>query len=76
MASNKRVGIDIGTKAKDLFCGYNPIGNTAEFFCRGSQIELEPDGGKNTVTTYCWCCTFWRGVAVGGVLGLIVGALL
>lgn len=62
---------------KKVFCGFNVIGDFAERVCRGAEIKLDTDADNpNTCTTYCWCCTFWRGVAVGACVGLVFGYLV
>lgn len=43
------------TFIKKLLCGFNPIGAFAELVA-GKAKE-------------CWCCSFWRGVLFGAVVG-------
>lgn len=67
------------SKLKTFFCGWNAVGAFSEFCVRAiapAEIELEPEEGEKTVKTYCWCCALWRGILIGGVAGLVVGALL
>ena len=60
---------------KKLLCGFNPIGDFADWVNRGTDTELpvtKADLKTGRVVTRCWCCTFWRGV----LLGLVTGAWL
>lgn len=61
---------------KRIFCGFNPIGDFADFCCRGAEIKIPSDDDTSECTTYCWCCCFWRGFAVGAVFGFLVGVLI
>ena len=71
MSFKQRLGIDISAKAKTVFCGYNPVGDFAALCCKGAEITID-----EPTETVCWCCAFWRGVLVGGVVGVLTGALI
>ena len=62
MSKRGSVEVEDDGVLKNTFCGFNPLGDFADRVCRGAEIELETDDGEHTVTTYCWCCCFWRGV--------------
>ena len=56
-----------------------PVGkftHWASTVVKSPDVEIEVEKGKSTVTTLCPCCVFWRGVLVGGLLGLLVGSVL
>lgn len=66
-------------KLKKLFCyTTTPLGKLSEAIVKfGISAELTIDTRQmDELKTYCWCCALWRGIALGGILGLIVGALL
>lgn len=75
---SKRGGVEVQEDGflKNFFCGFNVVGDFADLVCRGAEIQLESDNGKDVCTTYCWCCCFWRGVLLGGVVGLVVGLVV
>lgn len=63
---------------KRLLCGWNKIGDFADWVNRGTEIQypVTPlDAGRGFIETRCWCCTFWRGVVIGGLLGVVAAGL-
>lgn len=63
-------------KLKRWFCGFNYIGAVADWATRGTEQQLQGELDKGyVVDTRCWCCTFWRGIAIGGTIGLLAGLL-
>lgn len=64
---------------KRLLCGFNWIGDFAEFVNKGTDINvnLTPnDRTKGFITTKCWCCTFWRGIVLGLIVGFLSGFIV
>lgn len=61
---------------KRLLCGYNVLGDFADFACRGTETRMVVKEGEPTIEIRCWCCTFWRGVVIGGLLGVCTGLLV
>lgn len=79
--NTKRHGVEVNKSDKEhilkrIFCGYNPVGDLAEFINRGAEIDIDVEPGEKSVRTLCWCCTFWRGVLFGAIIGLLVGSWL
>lgn len=67
------------SKLKELMCyDTSPIGKLSEALVKaGVSAEIEVDvAGVDKFKTYCWCCALWRGVAVGAIIGFIVGVVL
>lgn len=67
------------SKLKEIFCyDTSPIGKFSEFVVKAVvSAEITVDTKEvDEFKTYCWCCALWRGVLLGGVLGLVVGAIL
>lgn len=66
-------------KLKELFCyDTSPIGKLSEAIAKAvvsSEITIDTKN-IDEIKTYCWCCTLWRGIAVGAVIGFIVGVLV
>lgn len=66
-------------KLKRLFCyDTSIIGKLSEALVKiGISAEITIDTRQlDEVKTYCWCCALWRGVALGAVVGFLVGVLL
>lgn len=64
---------------KRLLCGFNPIGDFADFVCRGTDMQYDltkTDIKNKTVSVRCWCCTFWRGVVIGVAATLLVSGVV
>lgn len=63
-------------KLKEFFCSdASPVGKLSEFMAKAvisAEVTIDTTD-INEIKTYCWCCTLWRGVLVGTVLGFIVG---
>lgn len=66
-------------KLKEFFCSdTSPVGKLSEFMAKAvisAEVTIDTTD-TNEIKTYCWCCTLWRGVLVGAVLGFIVGVLV
>lgn len=43
---------------------------------KSPDMEVPVEPGAKTVKVLCPCCVFWRGVLVGGLLGLLVGVVM
>lgn len=67
------------SKLKEVFCyDSSPIGKLSEFIAKAvisSEITVDTKG-VDEFKTYCWCCTLWRGIAVGLIVGISIGAML
>lgn len=67
------------SKLKEVFCyADKPLGKFSEWVVKaGVSAEITIDT-KDTdkIITYCWCCALWRGIALGGLVGFIVGVLI
>ena len=77
MSIKTKFGVRMGA-LKDVFCGDNLVGDFTEWCCtvvKKPEVEVLPDEADGRYTTLCWCCTFWRGVLVGGLAGVIVGVI-
>lgn len=67
------------SKLKEVFCyDTSPIGKFSEMIVKAViSAEITVDTKDvDKFTTYCWCCALWRGIALGGVVGFIVGGIL
>lgn len=56
-----------------------PLGKFTEWAStaiKSPDVEIPVQPGQKFVKTLCPCCVFWRGVLVGGLLGLLVGVVL
>lgn len=53
----------MGEKLNGFLCGSgSKIGDAAEVLVGEAKV--------------CWCCSFFRGLLIGGIVGGIVGAIL
>lgn len=51
-----------------VLCGAKSrLGDFAEFVNKGTEKEVD----ITVRYTKCWCCTFWRGIMIGLLIGLI-----
>lgn len=64
------------SKLKEVFChDTSRLGKLSEFMVKAvvsAEMTAYTEDGQ-AYKTYCWCCALWRGIAVGGVIGLLVG---
>lgn len=69
----------MSNKLKKIFCySTSPIGKLSELIAKAvvnTAITVDVRG-VDEFNTYCWCCNLWRGILIGGVLGLVVGVLI
>lgn len=67
------------SKLKEVFCYDTSIlGRFSEMIVKAvisAEIKVDTKDVDYFVT-YCWCCALWRGIAVGGIVGFIVGGIL
>ena len=67
------------SKLKEVFCyDTSPLGKLSEYLVKAvvsAEMTAYTEYGE-PYKTYCWCCALWRGIAVGGVAGLLVGVCL
>lgn len=67
------------SKLKEVFCyDTSLLGKLSEFMVKAvvsAEMTAYTEDGV-PYKTYCWCCALWRGVAVGGLIGLTVGWLI
>jgi hypothetical protein len=56
----------------------SPIGKLSELIVKaGASAEITVDTREvDEFKTYCWCCALWRGIAIGAVIGFIVGVVI
>lgn len=66
-------------KLKEVFCyDTSPLGKLSEYLVKAvasAEMTAYTEDGEH-YKTYCWCCALWRGIAVGGIAGLLVGVCL
>lgn len=66
-------------RLKETMCSEGkPLGKFAAWLARvfvPTTIEVDVRG-YDVFETYCWCCTLWRGVVVGGIIGAAVGLII
>lgn len=69
----------MASKLKQFFCyDTSPVGKLSEFIAKAvisTEVTIDTTD-TDEISTYCWCCTLWRGVAVGAVIGFVVGVLV
>lgn len=61
---------------KKLCFTTSPLGRAVHWLStviKDPTIEVPVETGATTVKVLCPCCVFYRGLAVGGLLGLLVG---
>ena len=67
------------SKLKEVFCyDTSPPGKLSEYLVKAvvsAEMTAYTEDGE-PYKTYCWCCALWRGIAVGGIAGLLVGVCL
>ncbi len=67
------------SKLKEVFCyDTSLLGKFSEAIVKAVvSAEIEVDTKEvDKFKTYCWCCALWRGIALGGVVGFILGAMV
>lgn len=67
------------SKLKEIMCyTTSPIGKLSELIVKaGVSAEITVDTREiDEFKTYCWCCALWRGIAIGAVIGFIVGVVI
>lgn len=60
---------------KKLLCGFNLLGDFADWANRGTQTRYElteADKYMGEIEIRCWCCTFWRGVFIGFFIAMLL----
>lgn len=64
---------------KKVFCGKgNCLKKVAEWFVtaiKTTKITIDVRE-YDEFETYCWCCTFWRGVFIGSFFGSVIGLVV
>lgn len=67
------------SKLKEFMCyDTSVMGKVSEALVKAfKSAEITVDTREvDEFKTYCWCCALWRGIAIGAVIGFIVGVVI